>query len=342
MEHLGRTKGNPLLVICQKWLTGHPKGAAAAWMLNGLIQSMNTGRVPGNRNADNISEELEAFDHLVYPNTATELDKIPAALLKSFGFGQAGAEILLVHPDRLAATLTAAQFNSYREKFAARRKRCLRSLHRTLAGKQNLVQVKSAAPYTAGMQNAVYLNPQARARYSANKATWEFEESGTPIASAAAAAEAGDTRKINYDRREAEALLAAMRRGRRFGHIRDSVETLEERQRAVAERRPGEFVEDEDATETESPESQGIFRRQRSPSPRPTRSALQQAAESATAQSVLHASPGEHGIGIDVEALATFQTASSHFLDRNFTSQEQVRQRWLWFGEERDMGKVRP
>jgi fatty acid synthase subunit beta len=35
MIHLGRTPGNMLPAICQKYLTGHPKGAAAAWMLNG-------------------------------------------------------------------------------------------------------------------------------------------------------------------------------------------------------------------------------------------------------------------------------------------------------------------
>lgn len=35
LEHLGRTRGNLLPAIFQKYLTGHPKGAAAAWMLNG-------------------------------------------------------------------------------------------------------------------------------------------------------------------------------------------------------------------------------------------------------------------------------------------------------------------
>ena len=42
MEHLGRSEGNPLLVVAQKWLTGHPKGAAAAWMTNGVCQSLTT------------------------------------------------------------------------------------------------------------------------------------------------------------------------------------------------------------------------------------------------------------------------------------------------------------
>jgi 3-oxoacyl-(acyl-carrier-protein) synthase len=39
-EHLGRTKGNACPVIAQKWLTGHPKGGAAAWMMNGKLEGI--------------------------------------------------------------------------------------------------------------------------------------------------------------------------------------------------------------------------------------------------------------------------------------------------------------
>lgn len=45
--HLGRSKGNACPVIAQKWLTGHPKGGAAAWMFNGMTQSILSGIVPG-------------------------------------------------------------------------------------------------------------------------------------------------------------------------------------------------------------------------------------------------------------------------------------------------------
>ena len=105
--------GNPLLVVAQKWLTGHPKGAAAAWMTNGLLQAMTTGQVPGNRNADNIDDELKQFDHLLYPNRTIQTTGINAAVLKSFGFGQAGAEVLLIHPKFLYATLNADEFKTY-------------------------------------------------------------------------------------------------------------------------------------------------------------------------------------------------------------------------------------
>lgn len=38
LTHLGRTRGNRILAVFQKYLTGHPKGAAGAWMLNGCLQ----------------------------------------------------------------------------------------------------------------------------------------------------------------------------------------------------------------------------------------------------------------------------------------------------------------
>ena len=58
LQHLGRKKGNALLAIFQKYLTGHPKGAAGAWMVNGCLQALNSGLVPGNRNAVSFSALL--------------------------------------------------------------------------------------------------------------------------------------------------------------------------------------------------------------------------------------------------------------------------------------------
>jgi fatty acid synthase subunit alpha len=46
MEHLGRSPAEPLRVVRQKSLTGHPKGAAGAWQLNGCLQMLRTGIVP--------------------------------------------------------------------------------------------------------------------------------------------------------------------------------------------------------------------------------------------------------------------------------------------------------
>jgi fatty acid synthase subunit alpha len=47
---------------------GHPKGAAAAWMLNGALQIMDSRLIPGNKNADNIDDALEKYDHIAFPS----------------------------------------------------------------------------------------------------------------------------------------------------------------------------------------------------------------------------------------------------------------------------------
>lgn len=59
--HLERTPGNAVPVIAQKSLTGHPKGGAAAWMMNGLCQSIITGIIPGNRNAEYVMNLPEPY-----------------------------------------------------------------------------------------------------------------------------------------------------------------------------------------------------------------------------------------------------------------------------------------
>eukprot|EP00741_Cyanophora_paradoxa_P008217 tig00000025_g7952.t1 len=174
LEHIGRSRGNPVPAICQKYLTGHPKGAAAAWMLNGVLQSMAAGVVPGNRNADNVAVELRKFTNVAYINRAQQFPVINAGLLKSFGFGQAGGEILLVHPDFLFATVSREEFGAYARKRAERERRAYRYMQDVLCGKHSFIQVKTEAPYSAKDSQRVYLDPTARAQYDPKRRSWYF------------------------------------------------------------------------------------------------------------------------------------------------------------------------
>ncbi|KAJ2724547.1 fatty acid synthase alpha subunit Lsd1 [Coemansia sp. Benny D115] len=167
-QKLGRTPGNACPVVCQKWLTGHPKGAAAAWMLNGVMQILRTGIIPGNRNADNIAAELEQYEHVMYPSRSIQTDGIKAGLLKSFGFGQVGGEVLVVHPDYLLATLSSEEHAIYVAKVKAREAKSYRYWHNTLTGTHPFIQIKTEAPYTDAQESQVYLNPLARAEYDAS------------------------------------------------------------------------------------------------------------------------------------------------------------------------------
>ncbi|KAF0748686.1 hypothetical protein AaE_007280, partial [Aphanomyces astaci] len=157
-------------------------------MFNGLLQVMQSGIVPGNANNDNTAPELQKFDMLVYPNRSIQTDGIKAAIMKSFGFGQAGAEVLLIHPNYLLAALNDTQF----EKYVTKRSKRAGGLHQymqdVLSGKNTFVRVKEHAPYTSENEMNVYLNPLARASYNAKEKTWTFGD----VSSAKAAKQATD------------------------------------------------------------------------------------------------------------------------------------------------------
>lgn len=161
LRHLGRKKGNAVLGIFQKYLTGHPKGAAGAWMLNGCLQVLNTGLVPGNRNADNVDPVMEQFDLIVYPSRSIQTDGVKAFSVTSFGFGQKGAQAIGIHPKYLFATLDEQIYEEYAAKVAARQKKSYRYFHNGMISNA-LFQAKDKSPYTDEQLSSVLLNPEAR------------------------------------------------------------------------------------------------------------------------------------------------------------------------------------
>ncbi|KAL4780488.1 hypothetical protein BJX76DRAFT_337894 [Aspergillus varians] len=177
MKHLGRKKGNALLGIFQKHLTGHPKGAAGAWMFNGCLQVLDSGLVPGNRNADNVDKVMEKFDYIVYPSRSIQTDGINAFSVTSFGFGQKGAQVIGIHPKYLYATLDRAHFETYKAKVETRQKKAYRFFHNGLVNNSIFV-AKTKAPYEDDLQSKVFLNPDYRV--TADKKTSELKYSAKP------------------------------------------------------------------------------------------------------------------------------------------------------------------
>ncbi|KAJ2783249.1 fatty acid synthase alpha subunit Lsd1, partial [Coemansia linderi] len=149
-------------------------GPAASFMLNGVIQSLRTGLIPGNRNADNIGRELEANEYALYLSKSIQTTGIKAGLLKSFGFGQVGGELLVVHPDYLLAALTKEQLDKYNGKLQKRSSKSERYWQDTLVGNHPFVQVKSHPPFTAEQEKSVYLNPLARAKRDLKSGEYRF------------------------------------------------------------------------------------------------------------------------------------------------------------------------
>ncbi|KAM6519203.1 beta subunit of fatty acid synthetase [Fusarium falciforme] len=178
-QHLGREKGNPVMAVFQKHLTGHPKGAAGAWMLNGCLQILGTGLIPGNRNADNLDPAMEQFDHVVYPRDNIQTDGIKAFSLTSFGFGQKGAQAVGVHPKYLFAVLDEHAYTVYCAKTAARQREASRYFHKSFIS-NSLFAGKSHAPYSDDQLRSVLLNPSVRAWE--DKASGEFRHAIDPKA----------------------------------------------------------------------------------------------------------------------------------------------------------------
>ncbi|KAH7106327.1 fatty acid synthase [Auriculariales sp. MPI-PUGE-AT-0066] len=160
-KHLNRTPGNAVPVIAQKSLTGHPKGGAAAWMMNGLCQSIITGVIPGNKNADNIDLKLRQYEYLMYPSKTIRTDGIRCGLLTSFGFGQVGGVALVLHPRYLLGAISAEQLCEYKKLNETRALASYKAMCEMMV-KNSLVKVKEHPPYTEDLEGPVLLNPLAR------------------------------------------------------------------------------------------------------------------------------------------------------------------------------------
>lgn len=161
MKHLGRSEGNPVIGVFQKFLTGHPKGAAGAWMMNGALQILNSGVIPGNRNADNVDKILEQFEYVLYPSKTLKTDGVRAVSITSFGFGQKGGQAIVVHPDYLYGAITEDRYNEYAAKVNAREKGAYKFFHNGMINNKLFVS-KEHAPYTDDLEENVYLDPLAR------------------------------------------------------------------------------------------------------------------------------------------------------------------------------------
>ncbi|KAJ2894189.1 fatty acid synthase alpha subunit Lsd1, partial [Coemansia aciculifera] len=99
---------------------------------------------------------------------------IKVGLLSSFGFGQVGGGLLVVHSDYLFATLTQEQLESYNKRLQKRDIKASHYWQDTLVGNHPFVQVKSHPPFTDEQEKSVYLDPLARAKYDSVSGEYKF------------------------------------------------------------------------------------------------------------------------------------------------------------------------
>ncbi len=172
-EALGRTPGNPLWVVSQKTLTGHPKGGAAAWQLIGMCQAMASGTIPGNRNLDAVDEAMRGQRHLGFTDAPLRPGPalpIKAGLLTSLGFGHVSAIALILHPGCFEAQLTEAQRQDWAPRARARLARQRQLQADILAGRKAAFEKRAHRRFEAQdgteaqaeQEAALLLDPEAR------------------------------------------------------------------------------------------------------------------------------------------------------------------------------------
>ncbi len=106
--------------MSQKSLTGHAKGGAAAFQLNGLCQMLASGTLPPNRGLDCVDEDLAENEHLVWLRRSLETGPFRAGVLTSLGFGHVSAMVAVAHPGAFVASLLEAQKDEWLAKATAR------------------------------------------------------------------------------------------------------------------------------------------------------------------------------------------------------------------------------
>lgn len=171
---IGRTDGNPLFVISQKTLTGHAKGGACVFQINGLTQLFRSGVIPANVALDCVDPELNRDDHMVWLRKPLHIGRVKAALATSLGFGHVSGFVALVNPGAFEASVEATEghkaLEAWRKRANERLAQGQRHLEEGMMGRAPLFEPvdnrrlrKDSKRYDGHeVEKAMLLNPDAR------------------------------------------------------------------------------------------------------------------------------------------------------------------------------------
>ena len=184
---IGRTDGNPLFVISQKTLTGHAKGGACIFQVNGLTQLFKSGVIPANAALDCVDPKLQRDDHMVWVRKPLRIGggedefgretagrPVKAGLATSLGFGHVSGFVALVHPGAFEAAVAKADgeaaLEAWRERAKARLAAGQRHLEEGMMGRAALYEPIDNRRFREDhrgydhheVEKAMLLNPDAR------------------------------------------------------------------------------------------------------------------------------------------------------------------------------------
>jgi fatty acid synthase len=159
-DAIGRSEGNPLIVVSQKSLVGHGKGGAAAFQIIGLCQILERGIIPPNRSLDCVDDAMAQYPHLVWPKKPLR-KTVRAGILTSLGFGHVSGLVVVARVDAFLATLTPEQRRTYVERARRRTEKGQRTLLDAMCGGSALYE-KPDRPFVDRREVEMLLDPHAR------------------------------------------------------------------------------------------------------------------------------------------------------------------------------------
>ena len=86
-------------------MTGHAKGGACIFQVNGLTQLFKSGVIPANAALDCVDPKLERDDHMVWLTKPLHVGKVKAGLVTSLGFGHVSGFGAIVNPGAFEAAV---------------------------------------------------------------------------------------------------------------------------------------------------------------------------------------------------------------------------------------------
>lgn len=156
-KKLGRSPALPAMVISQKGITGHPKGGAASFQINGIIQAMRDGVIPPHRNLDNPDTVMDQIETLIYPSETVHFKNqiIRAALISTLGFGHVSSMMLIINPAFVEDFISKEQFEEWKNKKAKRESQFDSSSYSL--GTETFIKLNREKPFADSIEEKNYL-----------------------------------------------------------------------------------------------------------------------------------------------------------------------------------------
>lgn len=132
--------------------------------MNGALQALLTRTVPRTDTLDDVDARLRCRTQLLFLSEPMPLaPQAQACLVTSMGFGQAGAQVLLVSGQNLLESISMAELDLYRRRNERRKESASRLLCRMLKQDNAWVRLKQEPPYKLENFERILLDRQARA-----------------------------------------------------------------------------------------------------------------------------------------------------------------------------------